>query len=166
MGNKLIEQVAVGGLAAWRNPSFLVLSRFVLLWRETPRIRGKYGEGEAARQLQTGSAMEPRTIHLDDIIMIDSSEDIMPIIKPISDLRNKSLEISNLAHKTREPIFITRNGEGDLVVLSMEAYDRIQRRLDLYVKLGEAESEVAAGEKGVPASEAMKALRRRMRARG
>lgn len=48
-------------------------------------------------------------------------------IRPISDLRNKSLEISKLAKKTNEPVFITRNGRSDLVVLSMDAWE------DLYV---------------------------------
>ncbi|MFO0507705.1 MAG: type II toxin-antitoxin system Phd/YefM family antitoxin [bacterium] len=44
----------------------------------------------------------------------------MAIIKPISDLRNKSNEISELAHSTQEPIYITKNGEGDLVVMSIQ----------------------------------------------
>jgi prevent-host-death family protein len=48
----------------------------------------------------------------------------MPIIKSISDLRNKSNEISDLAHNSNEPIFITRNGEGDMVVMSMAKYGR------------------------------------------
>jgi len=43
----------------------------------------------------------------------------MPVIKPISDLRNKANEISDLAHKLNEPIFITKNGEGDMVVMSI-----------------------------------------------
>lgn len=89
----------------------------------------------------------------------------MPIIKPISDLRNKSLEISRLAHKSREPIFITRNGEGDLVVMSMQSYDRMRRRLELYEKLAEAEAEVAAGKKGISADEAMRELWRIIDAR-
>jgi len=46
-------------------------------------------------------------------------EEAMPLIKPISDLRNKANEISELARKSNEPIFITRNGEGDMVVMSM-----------------------------------------------
>jgi prevent-host-death family protein len=43
----------------------------------------------------------------------------MPVIKPISDLRNKANQISDLAETIDEPIFITRNGEGDMVVMSM-----------------------------------------------
>jgi len=53
----------------------------------------------------------------------------MPIIKPISDLRNKSNEISELAHSSNEPIFITKNGEGDLVVKSMAYYSKMQLKL-------------------------------------
>ncbi len=51
----------------------------------------------------------------------------MPTIKPISDLRNKSNEISKLAHESKEPVFITKNGEGDLVVMSIENYSRFQK---------------------------------------
>ena len=43
----------------------------------------------------------------------------MPIIKPISDLRNKSKRMSKLAHESKEPIFITKNGEGDMVLMSI-----------------------------------------------
>ena len=89
----------------------------------------------------------------------------MPIIKPISDLRNKSLEISKLAHKSKEPIFITRKGEGDLVVMSMENYDRLRFKLDLYEKLDEAEAAYVAGDRGRPAVEVMKELRKRMHER-
>lgn len=47
----------------------------------------------------------------------------MPVIMPIKDLRNTS-EISDMAHKTQEPIFITKNGYSDLVVMSSELYDK------------------------------------------
>lgn len=47
----------------------------------------------------------------------------MPIIMPIKDLRNTT-EISNIAHKEQEPIFITKNGYSDLVVMSSELYDK------------------------------------------
>lgn len=89
----------------------------------------------------------------------------MPIIKPISDLRNKSLEISRLAHKSREPIFITRNGEGDLVVMSMESYDRLRWRQDLFDKLAEAEADIAAGDKGRLMADVMRDIRKGIRER-
>ena len=49
----------------------------------------------------------------------------MPIIKPISALRNKSKEISKLVHESREPVFITKNGEGDMVLMSMQEYEKL-----------------------------------------
>lgn len=48
----------------------------------------------------------------------------MPVIKPITELRNTN-EISELCHQQQEPIFITKNGFGDLVVMSIEAYDKL-----------------------------------------
>lgn len=48
----------------------------------------------------------------------------MPTIRPISDLRNSANEISDFCRQTREPVYITRNGTGDMVVLSMEEYER------------------------------------------
>lgn len=72
----------------------------------------------------------------------------MPIIKPISDLRNKSNEISELAHNTNEPIFITKNGKGDLVVMSMTHYSNLQLKLDLLSKLSVAQNQKAEGDKG------------------
>ena len=46
----------------------------------------------------------------------------MPIIKPISDLRNKTNQISELVHKSHEPVFITKNGEGDMVLMSPTSF--------------------------------------------
>lgn len=74
----------------------------------------------------------------------------MPVIKAISDLRNKANEISALAHKVDEPIFITRNGQGDLVVMSMAHYSGIQLKLDLFAKLAAAQGQKARGDKGRP----------------
>ena len=55
----------------------------------------------------------------------------MPIIRPISDLRNNANEISDFCRQTREPVYITRNGTGDMVVVSMEEYERQQALIDL-----------------------------------
>ena len=87
----------------------------------------------------------------------------MPLIKPISDLRNKAKEISNLAHKVDEPIFITRSGEGDMVVMSMAQYSKLQLKLDLFSKLAVAQGQRAAGDKGRPLAQVMKDLRKRIR---
>lgn len=56
----------------------------------------------------------------------------MPSIRPISDLRSNANEISDFCRQTREPVYITRNGTGDMVVISMEEYERQQALIDLY----------------------------------
>ena len=68
----------------------------------------------------------------------------MPTIMPIRDLRNTS-EISEMAHKIQEPIFITKNGYSDLVVMSAELYDRFARINRIDQAIYEAENEVAEG---------------------
>lgn len=83
----------------------------------------------------------------------------MPIIKPISDLRNKSNEISELAHSTNEPIYITKNGEGDLVVMSMAHYSKLQLKLDLLSKLSVAQNQKADGDKGRTLKQVMDTIR-------
>lgn len=83
----------------------------------------------------------------------------MPVIKPISDLRNHARDLSRLCHDSGEPIFITKNGEGDLVLMSLAAYERMQARLDLYRLLDEAETDLRAGDRGVSVA----TLRRRLR---
>jgi len=83
----------------------------------------------------------------------------MPSIRPISDLRNHSNEISEFCRTAHEPVFITKNGVGDMVVLSLEMYERQQAQLELYAKLAEAEAEIAAGAKGVDFFEFAEKLR-------
>jgi prevent-host-death family protein len=87
----------------------------------------------------------------------------MPLIKPISDLRNRANEISALAHDSDEPIFITKNGEGDLVVMSLAQYGKMQFKLNLFSKLAAAQVERAKGDKGRSLSKVMKDLRKRIR---
>ena len=73
----------------------------------------------------------------------------MAEIRPISDLRNKSREISRICHETGEPVFITKNGEGDLVVLSHAFWESQKARIDIYTALDEAEADVRAGDRGI-----------------
>lgn len=87
----------------------------------------------------------------------------MPIIKPISDLRNKANSLSALVHKSDEPVFITKNGEGDMVLMSLAPYGKLERCLELYEKLVIAETHVAAGDRGRPLYRVMKNLRARLR---
>ncbi|CAB1252876.1 type II toxin-antitoxin system Phd/YefM family antitoxin [Clostridium sp. MT-14] len=68
----------------------------------------------------------------------------MPQIRPIKDLRNTN-EISEICHKSKEPVFITKNGYGDMVIMSMEIYERKMALLEVYKKLSEAEKELADG---------------------
>jgi prevent-host-death family protein len=67
-------------------------------------------------------------------------------IKSSATLRNDYGVISSLAHESHEPIYITKNGEGDIVVMSIEAYEDRERMLDLKAKLLEAEMSRLAGE--------------------
>jgi len=69
----------------------------------------------------------------------------MPQIRPITDLRNTN-EISELCHSKDEPIFITKNGYGDLVVMSIETYEREMALADVFKKLAMAEKQVKGGE--------------------
>ena len=83
----------------------------------------------------------------------------MPTIRPISDLRNNSNEISEFCRASREPVFITKNGVGDVVIMSIELYERLMAQLDLYAKLAEAEAEIASGAEGTDFFEFAKKLR-------
>lgn len=67
-------------------------------------------------------------------------------IKPSTSLRNDYSGISSLAHETGEPIYITRNGEGDLVVMSIAAYEERERKLGHRARLLEAEFERLSGQ--------------------
>lgn len=58
----------------------------------------------------------------------------MPSIRPSSDLRNKYNEISDYCHKTNNPVFLTKNGTGDLVVMSIDRYELLTARNELYNK--------------------------------
>jgi len=66
-------------------------------------------------------------------------------IRPITDLRNTN-EISELCHSKDEPIFITKNGYGDLVIMSIETYEREMTLADVYKKMAVAEKQVQDGE--------------------
>ena len=55
----------------------------------------------------------------------------MPTIRPSSDLRNKYSEISDFCHEYSEPVYITKNGKGDLAVLSIEAYEKLVGKFEL-----------------------------------
>lgn len=84
----------------------------------------------------------------------------MPSIRSSADLRNSYNEISRFCHDCFEPVFITKNGRGDLAIMSIEAYEQLVGRFELYELLQEGLSDVAKG-KTRPFSEAMSDIRRR-----
>ena len=84
----------------------------------------------------------------------------MPNIRPISDLRNNFNLISDLCHKENEPVFITKNGVGDLVVMSHSLYEEQQALIELYEKLAEAEEEYRSNAPRTPAKEVFARYRR------
>ncbi|MCL2250069.1 MAG: type II toxin-antitoxin system Phd/YefM family antitoxin [Oscillospiraceae bacterium] len=63
------------------------------------------------------------------------------MIRPVSDLRNNFADISKTVHETAQPVFLTKNGFGDMVVMSMEAFQNMQFESEVYFKLLEAERE-------------------------
>lgn len=84
----------------------------------------------------------------------------MPQIRPITDLRNTT-EISEICHAKKEPIFITKNGYGDLVVMSIEAYEELIESNKIDRAISEAEEEYARTGELLDAREAMSSLRRK-----
>ena len=83
----------------------------------------------------------------------------MPNIKSSTDLRNSYNEISSFCHTTREPVFITKNGQGDLAVMSIETYEMLNGKLELYRLLGEGRADVKAGKKR-PLQEVIRDIKR------
>ena len=90
----------------------------------------------------------------------------MPSIRPVSDLRNHFAEITKEVQANDEPVFLTKNGVGSIVVMSMEAYENNRYNSEVYDKLKEAE--LQARETGSRRSheEVMAAARSRLRAIG
>lgn len=70
----------------------------------------------------------------------------MPQIRPVSDLRNNFAEISKIVHETAEPVFLTQNGYCDMVVMSIETYERKLFESEIYLKLKEAERQSKTSE--------------------
>lgn len=68
----------------------------------------------------------------------------MPTIKPSSELRNNYNEISKLCHTYEEPIYITKNGQGDLAVMSIEMYEKLVGKFELYKLLNEGMQDIEA----------------------
>jgi len=86
----------------------------------------------------------------------------MPVIRSVSDLRNKTPEIEEICLREKKPVFINKNGSGHLVVMSQRLYEEQQALLDLYEKLDEAEVQSASGIARVAHREVMARLRTRV----
>lgn len=84
----------------------------------------------------------------------------MDTIRPVSDLRNNFAEISRIVHETSNPVFLTKNGYGDMVVLSMEAYENLQFDSEVYYKLLEAEREAEMTDKRFSSKEVFSSLKK------
>ena len=82
----------------------------------------------------------------------------MPTIKSSTDMRNNYYEISTFCHENREPVFITKNGQGDLAVMSMETYNTLNGKLELYRLLDEGRTAVTEGRKR-PLEDVMRDIR-------
>ncbi|SCW78540.1 prevent-host-death family protein [Paenibacillus tianmuensis] len=87
----------------------------------------------------------------------------MPQIRPVSDLRNNFAEISKIVHESNEPVFLTKNGYGDMVVMSIEQYETIQNNNEIFIKLKEAELEANNSDVRYSHSEVFNKLRMRNR---
>lgn len=83
----------------------------------------------------------------------------MQQIRPISDLRNKFAEVSRDVHETNEPVFLTKNGVGDMVVMSMESFAALEFDSTVYAKLQEAEREAEATATRYSSAEVLATLR-------
>ena len=84
---------------------------------------------------------------------------MMPNIRPSSDLRNKYNEISEFCHKYKEPVYITKNGQGDLAVMSIETYEKLVGKFELYKLLDDGLDAVKQG-KTRPFREALEDIRK------
>jgi len=85
----------------------------------------------------------------------------VPQIRPITDLK-KTSEIAALCHQTGEPVFITKNGYSDLVIMSVEAYERRMFLSEVASKLAEADEELRTGAEGRPHIDVMSRQRAKL----
>ena len=80
-------------------------------------------------------------------------------IRPVSDLRNNVADISKTVHETAEPVFLTKNGYGDMVVLSMEAFENLHFESEIYFKLQEAEREASLTDQRYSSKDVLQAMK-------
>ena len=90
----------------------------------------------------------------------------MPRIRPVSDLRNHFKEITDEVQASKEPVFLTKNGAGSIVVMSMEAYEDSLYESRVYDKLIEAELQAAQAKERRTHAEVMERARQRITSHG
>lgn len=83
----------------------------------------------------------------------------MPQIIPIKDLKNTS-DISEMCHRTDEPIYVTKNGYGDMVIMSIESYEHTMKQLKMYENIEVSERQIKEG-KVKDARESLLSIRKR-----
>lgn len=83
----------------------------------------------------------------------------MKMIRPVSDLRNNFADISRTVHETGKPVFLTKNGYGDMVVMSMEAYEDFQFESEVYNKLLVAEQQAEYTSERYSSKDVLKAMK-------
>jgi len=88
----------------------------------------------------------------------------VPTIRPITELKNTT-SISNLCHEVKAPVFITKNGYGELVIMSIDTYERNMALLEIYGKLDEAEEQLQLGLPTKSHKEVISSLRGRVDAK-
>ena len=86
----------------------------------------------------------------------------MPIIRPISDLETKLSEIASTVRETAEPVFLTKNGYGEIVVMSMQAWEEMNFENEIYQKLIEAQAEAKLTSRRLSHDEVFHPLRKKI----
>ena len=84
-------------------------------------------------------------------------------IRPVSDLRNNFADISKTVHETGKPVFLTKNGYGDMVVMSMDSFENMEFDSEVYHKLKEAEREAELTERRFSSKEVLAAMKQAIR---
>ena len=84
-------------------------------------------------------------------------------IRPVSDLRNNFADISRTVHETGKPVFLTKNGYGDMVVMSMDSFENLEFDSEVYHKLKEAEREAELTERRFSSKEVLAAMKQAIR---
>ena len=84
-------------------------------------------------------------------------------IRPVSDLRNNFADISKIVHETGKPVFLTKNGYGDMVVMSMDSFENLEFDSEVYHKLKEAEREAELTDRRFSSKEVLSAIKQAIR---